>query len=269
MISKKIDKTKITAFQQKILSWYKKNKRDLPWRKTTDPYKILVSEVMLQQTQVDRVIRYYERFLEHYPDIHSLANADKITLLKLWSGLGYNNRVLRLQKLSQKLVEEKKTSLPPEEEALISLPGIGPYTAHAVLAFAFNKAVPVMDTNIRRVLIHEFKLKEDISMEDLKQLAMSCIPAKKSCIWHNALMDYGATFLTARKTGIKPLSKQSKFEGSTRQIRGYIVKCLLKEKKVSISSLQKKFNQQQAENVLSKLVKEGLVKKSGGFIEFA
>ena len=215
---------KIKTFQEKILSWYKQNKRDLPWRKTKDPYAILVSETMLQQTQVDRVIGYYLKFLKKFPSFEKLAKAQKKTLLSYWSGLGYNNRVLRLQQLAQVVIKEHKGKLPRTEEVLLSLPGIGPYTATAVLAFAFNKDVAVVDTNIRRVFIHELKLKKNISAEALRETALATVPKGKSCIWYNALMDYGAMKQTARKTGIKPLSRQSKFEGSDRQVRGQIVR---------------------------------------------
>jgi len=261
-----VSERKVRQFQEKILCWYKINKRDLPWRKTKDPYKILVSEIMLQQTQVDRVIDYYKRFLKELPNLKALAKADKRTLLELWSGLGYNNRVLRLQKLAQALHKRK---IPNKEEELISLPGIGPYTAHAVMAFAFNKEVPVMDTNIRRVLIHELKLHQDISIQGLKNIALAVIPKGKSCIWHNALMDYGATVLTARKTGIKPLSKQSKFEGSDRQVRGTIVKLLLKEKKLSIAKLKKEFDEEKVSRVLNKMEKEEIIKRTKSSISLS
>lgn len=245
--------------QQKILIWYKKNKRSLPWRKTTDPYKILVSEVMLQQTQVDRVISYHKRWLKKYPDFAALAKSDNRELLKLWSGLGYNNRALRLKKLALEVAEKYNGTLPKDEESLRSLPGIGPYTAHAVMAFAYNKEVPVMDTNIRRVLIHELTLKEDISKDALQNIALELVPKGKSRIWHNALMDYGAMEKTARATGISPLSKQSRFEGSDRWIRGHIVKGLIAHKKLSLKTFQKIFNKKQFNKVLHKLEKEGMI----------
>ncbi|MBS3128811.1 A/G-specific adenine glycosylase [Candidatus Woesearchaeota archaeon] len=245
--------------QTKILSWYAKNKRDLPWRKTTDPYKILISEVMLQQTQVDRVIPYYERWLKQFPDFKSLAKAEKAMLLQHWSGLGYNNRALRLQQLAQIITERYHNKMPENEEALLALPGIGPYTAHAILAFAFNKEVPVLDTNIRRVLIHELKLKENTEPERLRKIAKEIIPKNKSRIWHNALMDYGALIVTAKKTGIASLSKQSKFEGSPRQVRGAIIRLLLKEKKLSLKRIQKEFPHPQLKTIVEKMEKEGMV----------
>jgi len=255
----RIPARKKQAFQRKILSWYKGHKRDLPWRKTRDPYAILVSEIMLQQTQVERVIGYYNRFMKKFPTLEKLARAQKKTLLSYWSGLGYNSRVLRLQQLAKVVRKEYKGMMPGTEEELLALPGIGPYTANAVLSFAFNKPSPVVDTNIRRVFIHELKLKEDISMEELKTLSLDLIPEHKSCIWYNALMDYGAMEKTARKTGITSLSRQGTFEGSDRWIRGSIVRRLLKEKALSISVLQKEFNPSQLTRVLQKMKREGIL----------
>lgn len=254
-----VTSAQLQKLQHKILSWYKQNKRDLPWRRTTDPYTILVSEVMLQQTQVDRVIPYYQRFMMTFPHFTALAAADKTTLLKLWSGLGYNNRVLRLQKLAQVLVKDFEGKLPRTEEALIQLPGIGPYTARALLAFAFNQEVAVVDTNIRRVLIHELRLKEDISIKDLEKIAFSAIPLRKSRIWHNALMDYGSLEKTARKTGIKPLSKQGPFIGSDRWLRGQIVKEILAKKKVTFLQIKKRFDHPRTSEVIAKMEKEGII----------
>jgi A/G-specific adenine glycosylase len=243
------------SFQNKVLTWYSKNKRDLPWRKTTDPYKILVSEVMLQQTQVDRVIPFFNQWLKEWPDVKSLAKADTHRLLELWSGLGYNNRALRLRKLCQFLVEKNNGEMPRQKDVLLSLPGIGPYTAGAVMAFAYNKEVAVVDTNIRRVFIHELKLDEDISNDELEKIALEVVPKGKSCIWYNALMDYGALFKTARKTGIESLSKQGKFEGSDRQLRGDIVKRLLQEKSLKRDSIV----DDRAERVIKGMVRDGVI----------
>lgn len=263
-------KTKILNLQQKILSFYKRNKRNLPWRKTTDPYRILVSEIMLQQTQVDRVIPYYEKFVKKLPTIRDLAKADTKELLQLWSGLGYNSRALRLQKSAQILVE-KNHRIPKDPESLLQLPGIGPYTANAILAFAFNKPAPVIDTNIRRVLINELNLPQDISKEKLGKIALSCIPEGKSREWHNALMDYGSMKATARKTGIESVSKQSKFLGSTRWMRGQIIKKLLVEEKLSIKGLKQYLKKQYGPKiinaVIAKMEKESIIKRSRGMLE--
>ncbi len=269
---KKISEKEIKEFQRKILFWYQKNKRKLPWRETQNPYHILVSEIMLQQTQVNRVIPYYNRFLQFFPTLESLAKADKTTLLENWSGLGYNSRVLRLQKCAQ-ILAERNQKIPKDEESLLQFPGIGPYTANAILAFAFNKPVPVIDTNIRRVLMHELDLPESIALQELQTIAQQCIPKNKSREWHNALMDYGAMKATARKTGIEPLSKQSKFLGSTRWVRGQIIKHLLKNKELSIlqlkSQLEEKYEPKIIEEIIEKMEKENIIKKNRGMLELS
>jgi len=252
----------IGAFQEMILSFYAGEKRDLPWRKTTDPYKIIVSEVMLQQTQVDRVIPYFEKWIARWPTFSDLAQAEKSEVLAYWSGLGYNSRPIRLQKLAQEIVE--RGDFPTERDDLLKLPGIGPYTAGAVLAFAFNLDVPCVDTNIRRVLIHELGLPEDISAKELEQVALDCVPPGRSREWYNALMDYGAMVKTARKTGIRPTSCQSKFEGSSRQIRGKVLRFLLAKKKANYDSLMKHVEDVRLDDVLLGMIKDGVVEESNG-----
>jgi A/G-specific adenine glycosylase len=258
-----ITSRKKQAFQKKVLLWYSQHKRDLPWRKTKDPYAILVSEIMLQQTQVSRVVDYYYKFMKRFPDLLTLSRARKRTLLTYWSGLGYNNRVLRLQLFAREILKEHDDVVPNKEEELLLLPGIGPYTAGAIMAFAFNISTPVIDTNIRRVLISAFNLDEDIQSDILKQLANDLIPPKKSRIWHNALMDYGALVLTARKTGIKSLSKQGKFEGSDRWVRGSLVKMGLQEKNLTLSSLKKQFDNEQLLRVVEKMKEEKILIQKG------
>lgn len=254
---------------QNILSRYKKNGRKLPWRQTKDPYAIHISEVMLQQTQVERVIPYFHQWMNDFPDYASLAKASKTDLLKHRSWLGFNSRALRLQACAQEVVEHHKGILPKERTQLLWLPWIWPYTSAAILAFAHNQEVPVIDTNIRRVLIFLYKLPETISMQELEDFATTIIPKGKSRDWHNALMDYGALELTARKTKIKPLSKQSKFEGSDRQVRGWILKQLVKESPLLISRVQEEFSKKDVKMIVDGMVKERLVvmKKTKIFLE--
>ncbi len=247
--------------QKKILMWYKENKRDLPWRKTTNPYFILLSEVMLQQTQVDRVIRKYELFTKKYPKLNDLAIANTAELIKDWSGLGYNRRIINLQKCAWAVTNDYKGVMPQDYESLLVLPGIGPYTAAAICAFAYNKEIPCIDTNIRRVLMHELGLKQDISQNELRKIAKTSIPRGKSCVWHNSLMDYGSAVLTVKKTGIKPLGKQPKFEGSRRYYRGQVLKILKENKQVTIHILKKTFAKEEDEikGILKDLERDGLV----------
>jgi len=246
----------IKHIQDNILARYQQYGRNLPRRQTQDPYAIHISEVMLQQTQVDRVIPYFLQWINYYPDYKSLAKTSKSDLLRHRSGLWFNSRALRLQECAKKVSELHMPQTRPE---LMKLPGIGPYTSAAIMAFAWNKEVPVIDTNIRRVLIFLFKLDEKITVGELEKFAETIIPKGKSRDWHNALMDYGAMELTARKTKIKPLSKQSKFEGSDRQVRGRTMKQLVKYWKLNIQKIEEEFPHKEVKKILAGMVKEWLV----------
>ena len=257
----------IRDFRKKILSWYKQNKRDLPWRNTTEPFHILVSEFMLQQTQVSRAIDYYARFLKKFPTVHHLAKANRKTLLAFWSGLGYNNRAIRLQETAKIICKSYSGQVPDSYEKLIAMPGIGDYSASAVLAFAYNISVPVVDINIRRVLIHEFSLYDKITLPELKELAGKLIPRAKSAQWHNALMDYGAGLHIDVKKKIPPITKQSKFKGSDRELRGEILRRLVKGSVIKISELELEFQQERVKRAVDGLVKDRMVKITSGTIK--
>ena len=219
---------RIKGFQNKVLSFYKKYGRELPWRKTTDPYKILLSEMMLQQTQVQRVVPYYETWIARWPTLDTLASASRTEVLSTWMGLGYNTRAVNLHKAVQKIVTEFDGDVVKAMKQYKELPGIGRYTSQAVQIFSTNADFVTVDTNIRRIFIAEFHLSEDVSDKDLWEYAVQCLPKGRSREWHNALMDYGALHLTAQKTGIKPKTQQSRFKGSDRQIRAQVLRLLLK-----------------------------------------
>ena len=214
----------VKNFQEKILTYYSKEGRDLPWRKTRDPYPIMLSEIMLQQTQVSRVVDYWTRWLKKWPTIQDLAQADRRDVLAMWSGLGYNNRAVRLHKAAQLIMSSYHGDVLAAMKDYKNVPGIGPYTSAAVQIFSGNKDLVTVDTNIRRILLHEFELPEHTTDKELWGLAKDCLPKGRSRDWHNALMDYGATHLTSRKSGIRPKTRQSKFEGSDRQIRARILR---------------------------------------------
>ncbi|NHJ84073.1 MAG: Fe-S cluster assembly protein HesB [Asgard group archaeon] len=256
-----INDVKIRAFQKKIFDWWLDNRRDLPWRSTTNPYYIMISEIMLQQTQVPRTIEKYLEFIEMFPNLELLAKASIADVLTIWSGLGYNRRALWLQQAAQQLITMK--NFPQEPEELEKLKGIGPYTARAILIFAFNKDLPTVDTNIRRILIAEGFATEETSDKELFDIAELVLPKGHSRDWHNALMDYGSLVLTASKTGIKPKTIQKKFNRSTRYYRGQIVKQLTKKSKVSkkelISLLE--IPKKDIQKILDDLEKDGLVKR--------
>jgi A/G-specific adenine glycosylase len=222
-----ISQKRIKQFQDTVFSFYQHNKRDLPWRRTTDPYKILLSELMLQQTQVSRVIKYYEQWIRKWPTIHDLAVAKRVEVLKAWMGLGYNTRAVNLHKAAQKIAANFKGDILKAMQQYKEIPGVGRYTSQAVQIFSTNADLTTVDTNIRRIFINEFQLSEEISDKELWEFAARCLPYGRSRDWHNALMDYGALCLTAQKTGIKAKTKQTRFEGSDRQIRARILKILL------------------------------------------
>lgn len=195
--------TRLRHFKRHLLRWYAKHQRPLPWRQTEDPYKILVSEIMLQQTQVDRVVPKYHEFLKKYPTVHVLAKADPKDVRKTWYPLGYNIRPVRLQQIARQSVAQYGGTIPDTHDELMAMDGVGRYTAGAVLSFAFRKDAPILDTNVRRVLRRVFGVTGDPSKapatKRLWVLAAEVIPKGKGYIFNQALMDFGATLCTARK----------------------------------------------------------------------
>ena len=187
-------------FQQRLLSWYAEHGRDLPWRKTKDPYHILVSEVMLQQTQVDRVIPKYHEFLGKYPSFRKLASAKPEAVRKTWYPLGYNIRPYRLHSIARETVARYGGSLPSEADELLSFKGIGRYTAGAIRAFAFNQDAAILDTNVIRVLHRIFVGEGDPKTQKARLWGLSeaLLPRGKAYDFNQALMDFGAIQCTAR-----------------------------------------------------------------------
>lgn len=189
---------------------------------------------MLQQTQVARVLPKYKAWITRWPTWKALAKAGRRELLREWSGLGYNRRAIYLGLLAKIVVGRFDGRLSDDPNVLKTLPGIGPYTANAILIFAFNRPLVTIDTNIRRVLIHEFDLSTGTSRNDLERLAIRLLPGGRARDWHNALMDYGRLALPAQMPDIPPVARQSKFKGSRRQIRGEIIRRLTTARRVSI-----------------------------------
>ncbi len=191
--------------QTALLAWYARSARDLPWRRTRDAYRILVSEVMLQQTQVDRVLPFYQRFLGAFPDEHALASAASDTLHRAWKGLGYPSRADRLQAACRAVIAGG-TGWPSTVEGLLELPGIGPYTAGAVACFAFGRAVPVVDTNVARVYARRDGLALPLAREAIWNHVAEQLERQQPVPYNNALMDLGATVCTARnpRCGVCP-----------------------------------------------------------------
>lgn len=190
-------------FRRRLLGWYRKNGRDLPWRQTRDPYRILVSEVMLQQTQVDRVLPKYHEWLDRYPTIASLAAAPVEEVSQTWYPLGYNVRPKRLHAIARESVERYGGSLPSDEPSLRSFKGIGEYTAGAVLSFAFGQRAAILDTNVARVLFRVFIGRGDAKAHATKrrlwEISRTVLPHRHVFDFNQALMDFGAMVCVARK----------------------------------------------------------------------
>ena len=263
-----MEKDRLLAFQTHVLRWYHRHGRtELPWRNTTNPYKILVSELMLQQTQVERVIPKYQAFLNRFPTVASLAKSTLAEVLTLWQGLGYNRRAKFLWQAAQKVVDTRNGIFPTTRTELQKLPGIGPYTASAVSTFAFNAPETVIETNIRSVFIyHFFPEQRDISDDEITPLITQSLYSDNPRLWYAALMDYGASLKKllpnpSRKS--RHHTKQSRFEGSPRQVRGEIIRLLTQNTSLTKKQLREKSkgNKQYFEKALSDLVSEQLVVK--------
>lgn len=257
----------ITAqFQKLIWEYYKKNKREFPWRETSDPYKILVSEIMLQQTQTFRVLPKYESFIAQFPTINDLAKSNLSTVLSLWSGLGYNRRARFLYEGAKYISNNLKGIFPQEEKELRKIPGIGSYTASAILVFSYNLPLVFIETNIRRVFIHHFfKDKENINDKEIFPLIKKTLDKKNPREWYYALMDYGSSIpkiTTNPNRKSKHYTKQSKFEDSIRKVRGEIIKQLLKNPKLTKAQLTLLCNtdSEKLEKALTGLEKDTMIK---------
>ncbi len=263
------------ALQARLLSWYRENRRDLPWRRTVDPYAILVSEIMLHQTQVPRVAPRFVEWLGAWPDLESLAAASLADVLRRWQGLGYNNRARRLKECAEVAVavapRGHRAKLPRTLEGLRALPGLGPYTARAVLVFAHNDDVAAVDANVRRVLTHQLGLPEDLGDTDVQAVADAVLPRGRSRDWHNALMDYGSLVLTARSTGIASHGRQGAFEGSRRQKRAQAVRHLLQHGPQPLGDLAAwlGLSDDETADIVALLRRDGLVTQAGGNVSIA
>jgi A/G-specific adenine glycosylase len=222
-----------SEFQKHVLTWYATHRRVLPWRGDCDPYRVFVSEVMLQQTSVARVIPIYLTFCERFPDVRSVGEATTANVLRAWSGLGYNRRALNLKRAAQTMCTEFGEELPGTIAQLERLPGVGPYTARAVACFAFGEQVAVVDTNIRRVL--SGFVGHELRGQAAQQMANRLLPNGRAAEWNQALMDYGALVYRAKPK--RSTSHTPKFETTNRFWRGRIISALRLDPVLSLPSL--------------------------------
>ncbi len=292
----------MTASNFKKIIWdhYRKWGRNLPWRNTRDPYAILVSEIMLQQTQVSRVEGYYTVFLKRFPDFSALAKTRTADVLRVWQGLGYNRRALALQRTAKIVVEHFKGRFPSERAVLESLPGIGKGTSGALRAFAFNEPEVFIETNIRRVFLHFFfPGKRQVTDEALERYIKRTLDRENPREWYWALMDYGSSMRAGMRAGVsvgspaagksgKPApspvapaireanpnrrsahyKKQAGFSGSDREIRGKILRLALVRKKIALSSLTRnlKTPSERILRIAGDLSGEGFIKMKGNYV---
>lgn len=264
------------AVRRRVLAWYLASKRDLPWRRTRDPYAVLVSEVMLQQTQVSRVIPAYRAFLKRFPTLRSLARASLGDVVRQWSGLGYNRRARDLHRVACSV----PGALPRDVAGLDALPGIGPYTAGAVACFANGARVPFADTNVRRVL-GRFVLGRTANEREAVAIDAELMP-RDAASWHHALMDIGATVCTARTPRCEacPLATgcagrgrlkrearraQPAFATSDRRVRGWIV-TLLRERDMTMEALNGAIDDPRVPRLVAALASEGMLERHGATV---
>jgi len=265
----------IKSFRETIYSFFQENGRQLPWRFADDPYHVLVSEFMLQQTQVPRVLQKYDPFLAAFPSLGSLAAAPFPEVLSLWQGLGYNRRALALHRTAQRVVADFRGRVPDSVEILRSLPGIGNATAGAISAFAFGKPVVFIETNIRRVFIHFFFPAENRIVDaDILPLIGQTLDHEQPRSWYYALMDYGSMLKSAEGNPNRRsahYSRQSAFENSDRQIRGLILRTLLNRQALTVADLLQSVGRSpdRVEPLIARLIHEGFLIRKGEVLTLA
>jgi len=260
----------ISQFQHYIRRFYHEHYRQFPWRETSDPYHILVSEIMLQQTQTSRVVSKYNEFISTFPNIFALAEAPLRDVLRVWQGLGYNRRALALHRTAREIVAHFDGQVPPDPEVLQKFPGIGQYTAAAIAAIAFNKPTEFLETNIRTVFSFFFLRKsERITDRDIIPLVEATLDREHPREWYYALFDYGSMLKNERKSVPNTIvHRQSKFRGSNRELRGMIIRHLLSAESIREEKLISLLNRPASDvrRNLKDLRDEGFLDIAGGIV---
>ncbi len=261
----------IARFQKLIYDYYNEHERYFAWRDTDDPYHIVVSEIMLQQTQTDRVIKKYEEFITVFPTCAALAQASLDKVIATWQGLGYNRRALALKVFAQRVQDEFNGEVPHDPDILVTFKGIGPATAASICAFAFNSPTVFIETNIRSVFIyHYFSDKKEVHDNDIMPLITQTLDFDNPRIWYYALMDYGVMLKKSHKNPSRKsrhYARQSKFEGSDRQARGAILKMLVNDSQLSQELFVTviKRDEEKIDHILKDLEKEGFITYKEGY----
>lgn len=266
-----LSERQVIRFRAAVRAHYRRHRRGFPWRRTRLPYRILVSEVMLQQTQSSRVEPFYRRFMRRFPTLRALARAPAAAVLREWSGLGYNRRALYLWRAAQAAVRRYGGALPRTQEALQELPGVGAYTAGAVLAFSFDEPVVFVETNIRTVFLHcFFKRRRFVRDRELLPLVEQTLDRRHPGTWYQALMDYGAWLKREHgneNTRSSNYAKQSPFRGSRRQLRGMLLALALRgivtRSRVNRFCKENELSLAFVRDVLDELSGEGFLRKTG------
>lgn len=260
-------------FKKEVWDYYKHHRRDLPWRRTRDPYKIFVSEIMLQQTQVARVIPKYRSFIKKFPDATSLSRASSRELLLEWRGLGYNRRALALKRASGMIADRFGGKLPRSVEELLLLPGVGRATAGAISAYAFQTPAPFIETNIRRTFLHFFfPRSHDVRDEAIMKLIETMVDAKNPREWYYAVVDFGAHLGASGENPNRRSAHykvQPPFRGSLREARGKVLRLLTEKRMIKASriGMTLRMPEARAEEAVASLVREGFLEQKGGKIK--
>ncbi len=272
-----------------LLAWYEPRRGAYPWRSSRDPYRVLVSEVMLQQTQASRVVPAFTHFLRRFPSVHALARAPRRDVLLAWNGLGYNRRAVALSEAARTIVLRHAGRVPADPAALRALPGVGPYTASAVASISFGVPIPAIDTNARRIVARVFEATDDVGPARVRELADAWLDTRDPGAWNQALMDLGrevcrpqprcdacplrgvCAFVARRARPSAPRRRQGPFDGSFRQVRGAVVRALRARGSATTDQLVEitGADAERLTEAVRRLTVEGLLELSGARVRLA
>jgi A/G-specific adenine glycosylase len=263
-----ISPDKISKFQKIVWDFYRTRRRAMPWRAEPTPYYVMVSELMLQQTQVARVMGKFPVFVRRFPTIQDLAAAQLGEVLEVWSGLGYNRRAKFLWQAAQVVVRDFGGEIPRGQKELVKLPGIGVNTAGAILAYAYNEPAVFIETNVRTVFIHHFfdDNMNAVADDELRQVVAAALPLENPREWYWAVMDYGTELkssIGAQLHRVKNYRPQSTFKGSRREVRGKVIKTLVEQRGATMQDLSALIFDERLEEVCESLVAEGMITRRG------